>query len=263
MKPYIVLCGMPRSGTRQFADVLNQHPNICIQGESSRHSVPAIATFLGKLEKIYPSADRHQAEEQRYRALALAFAAAGKGRPRLAPKADIHGIKSPNHELVHCDLTRLIGAYASPVVYLYCIRNLRESYLSYLSMRFAKTVQMYIRTYLGSLAAAMAINEASEANPAKVRISVLHLDDFISTSDQGAWLSRRLFDPLGLKVTGPAATRLLAKTVNRNATAQAAGRVRLTQLPGFAASAIQTEQARLDAAIEDFNRMFGTSLALF
>jgi hypothetical protein len=33
LEAFTVLCGMPRCGTRQFADFLNAHPRLCLQGE--------------------------------------------------------------------------------------------------------------------------------------------------------------------------------------------------------------------------------------
>jgi len=261
MKPFVVVCGMPRSGTRQFTDILNQHPKICVQGETRRQALGPITACARQLCRIHRTAGADD-PARIYRSIALLFAAAGKGRPRLDARAEIHGFKTPNYELDHPKLTRFLSMAARPVVYLYCIRTFRETYLSYLSMGFPKTLDKFIRTYIESLRATKEIARQAARNPEEVRIGVLHLDDFLSTGNRGLWLSSRLFTPLGLTLSAKTAGAFLESTDNLNATARTGSRRRLTELPLAAERIINRQRRALQSAIGEFNSEFATRLTL-
>ncbi|MFD2780234.1 hypothetical protein ACFS32_02845 [Novosphingobium pokkalii] len=55
LQAFTVLCGMPRCGTRQFADFLNAHPRLCLQGEIRSGLVNTIRATLDAGDRAYAS----------------------------------------------------------------------------------------------------------------------------------------------------------------------------------------------------------------
>lgn len=216
-----IVGGFPRAGTRQFTDVLNEHPDIWIHGEIPRGTLRKVGELFAQAQQDHTG---HWSgrffEARRARAALTTIAAVGKGkRAKLDVKKAVVGFKTPWVELEYATLSSLFRGERS--TFFYCVRNLRDNYLSARAV-LKKSPENYLTRARQSLGTALEMMEDPDFD-----VHVLSLDDFLNGGDAGAWLANKLFR--GLPVEEPSirrAARYLANTTNRNASVRKLGKER-------------------------------------
>lgn len=261
---FVVLCGMPRCGTRQFADFLNRHPRLCLQGEIRASLLAPMRALLDAGEAAYPTGyAANFYRQKRARGVIDLFGLLSKGKRTTKPAADIHGFKCPLIERQQAQITALVAPSFRALVWLHCIRNPADCWLSLKAMPwFADSLGQFVERYCASLDAARALAARQERQGLAVVTHALDLDDFIASADKGEWLGRHLFAPLGLAPDAATLAHFAATTDNRNATSRATGSPRATGLDPDDLAGFSAHAPRLEAAIKAYNDSFGTALCL-
>lgn len=259
---FVVVCGMPRSGTRQFADFLNRHPAIAVQGEIRHSLIRSVRKLLSAADAAYPSGyAASYYHKKRARAVSDLFSGLSKGRRVSKPKATIFGFKTPLAEHYRTYVTEIVGDSFAHTNYFYCIRNVVDCYLSLIEMPwFLDGPNEYITSYINSLGDAVALHEQAAASGSRLSIGVLNLDDFIRSEAKPAWVEARLFAPLPITPDPAWIDEIVGSTSNRNATEKATGKRRKKELAGPAAEVFLHRRAEIEQAVAQFNAAFSENL---
>lgn len=262
-RPFLVLCGMPRCGTRQFADFLNRHHDVCIQGEIRHALLRPTRDLMVAGDEAYPQGyASNYFQRKRAQAVVEIFASFSKARRVVKPKATFHGFKTPQIESHHKRIGQIVGESFAGTAYLYCIRNVADCYLSLVQMPwFTDGPNAYIEKYIDSLDTAITLRHESLRTGARASIGVLNLDDFIACDDKAAWLAQRLFHPLTIAASDSWIGEIAATTDNRNATERATGTRRAKVLEGAAAEVFAMRLPEVERAVDRFNRTFSENLS--
>ncbi|PTR06000.1 hypothetical protein [Novosphingobium sp. GV061] len=264
LETFIVLCGMPRCGTRQFADFLNAHPRLCLQGEIRSGLIQTIRATLAAGDRAYATGyAANYYRQKRAQGVIDLFTLLSKARRISKPGADLHGFKCPQMERQSAAISAIVQPAFARLVWLHCIRNPADCWLSLKAMPwFSDDMDQFVERYCDSLDQARAIADAPAAEGLDTRISPLDLDAFIAAADKPGWLGCQLFAPLGLAPSPEELTRIATTTDNRNATARATGNARATVLGAADHDDMARHAGRLEEAIAAYNARFGTALAL-
>ena len=260
---YSIVCGMPRCGTRQFADFLNRDDRICIQGEIRSTLIPYISKLVLKADNEYKSGklQKYFSKKKRYDAAVELFSLFSKGRRYKKKTALIHGFKPPGAELQHKVLCSVILPSVNKLIFFYCIRNIKDCFLSLSAMPwFRRTAEQFISRYIKSLKTAITVEQKSNNENAKTRICILNLDDFIATEEKANWIKQKLFSPLGIELSFSEAQAYINTTENRNSTMRATGTKRETVLPEAVSEIFQCKIDEINKVVADFNNIFEASL---
>jgi len=262
---HVILCGMPRCGTRQFTDFLNQESSICLQGEIKQSLIDPIRQMVEAADRVYADgAYSGRYRKKRAQLLLQLFSHLSKSYPFHKPSATIHGFKTPGIEKAYQTLNSLFLPSTHRLVYFYCIRNISDCYLSLCSMPWFKaTPKQFVAKFLRSLTAARQIKASPEAEKGQVAIEILNLDAFIASTDRAQWLATRLFAPVDLQPKAAWLQSIASTTGNRNSTERATGKKRDTQLPADVRGIFLAEKESINAAIQEFNEVFNETLPLF
>lgn len=260
---FVVVCGMPRSGTRQFADFLNRHPAIAVQGEIRHSLIRSVRKLMVAGDEAYPSGYAGKFySKKRAKTVAELFAGLSKTRRVSKPKVKIHGFKTPQAENYGAHISDIVGESFVHTNYFYCIRNIVDCYLSLVEMPwFLDGPNQYITSYINSLGAAVALRHKAEESGAKFSIGVLNLDDFIRSEVKAEWIAGRLFGPLPIEIKSGWISEIVDSTSNRNATERATGKRRKKELEGPAAEVFLHRRQEIEAAVARFNATFSENLA--
>ena len=164
-------------------------------------------------------------EERRTTAAVATIALMGKGkRAKLRVKKAVVGFKTPWVEFEYATLSLLFGAERP--TFFYCVRNLRDNYLSARAV-LSKSPETYLERARQSLETALKMMDDPNFS-----VHVLCLDQFLEAEDKGAFLAQNLFVPLPVaRPSSEAATAYLGNTSNRNATVRKLGKERPKTLP--------------------------------
>lgn len=264
LESFVVLCGMPRCGTRQFADFLNAHPRLCLQGEIRSNLVGTIRATLAAGDRAYASGyAANYYRQKRAQGVIDLFALLSKARRISKPVADLHGFKCPQMERQSAAITAIVQPAFRRLNWLHCIRNPADCWLSLQAMPwFSDSLDAFVDRYCASLDQARTIADAAAPDGLDVSMTPLDLDAFIAAADKPAWLGKNLFASLGLALSGDELARIVATTDNRNATERATGSARAKVLSPQDHAAMAGHGARLDAAISAYNARFGAALQL-
>ncbi len=260
---FLVVCGMPRSGTRQFSDFLNRHPDIAIQGEILDALVPCIRDMMVAGDAAYGTGNSSKNYRiKRARIVIDNFSGFSKGKRVSKPKSEIVGFKTPRVERRYKDLILIAGDSFQTTEYFYCIRNIADCYLSLLAMPwFAASPYSYIKNYISSLSDAVKLGKISKKGGSRVALRVLNLDDFIRSDSKTDWLSDRMFSVLPITTEPAWLEEIAANTENRNATENAVGKKRAKTLPNEALEVFQRQHAKIERAVNRFNLTFNENLS--
>jgi len=214
----VVIGGFPRSGTRQFADIMNGHPECTIQGEIESDSLRTLSklvidadSYLGKgrTQKAY-IARRLRFVLETYRMVSKTSSEPlvwDFGKQNL-------GFKKPYAEYFHKELDALFSPSVDRLKLFICVRNIEKNFLS-LSGAFGYSIERFKKGIIDTNESLCAIskNNFFEVYP-------LHLDAFIEKSDdeKGNWLIQSVFSKLNLDIAPKNAAEIYLKTMNRNKT---------------------------------------------
>lgn len=257
--PFVVISGMPRSGTRQFADYLNATKEFAIQGEVHPSIYAGIKSILISSESVY---SRHQDVFASFRAkkkqtIFNLFSGFSKSEAVL-DVGGLVGFKCPNAELHHHDIKDIaLDSYGS-IHYFYCIRNARACLSSLRSAPwYGGSANYFLNTYSQSLEAAIKINEER-----RCRVSVLHLDDFIASDIKGEWIRKYLLSPASCSPNDEELTDIIS-VENRNSTKNRFGKVRKgNELTANDEDILFSRSSEINSIISKFNDVFGMRLEL-
>jgi hypothetical protein len=260
---YSVICGMPRCGTRQFADFLNKEDRACIQAEIKASLIPYIYDLLMKADSEYESGKQQKHFlKKRYEAIVELFSLFSKGARAVKPSASLHGFKTPNAEFYYEALCAMILPSFERLVFFYCIRNIKDCFLSLSAMPwFNRTPEQFISRYLKSLKTAIKIHKKTKKENSKTSIGILHLDDFIGAEDKASWLISKLYAPVEIDLPLARATTYIETTGNRNSTVRMIGTKRETELAADINNFFQTKMEEVNPIVAEFNKVFGAHLA--
>lgn len=262
---FVVLCGMPRCGTRQFTDFLNADERICIQGEIAHPILKKMADLIDTAEAIYATGNKERYfSRKKAAATAAMFAYFSKANPMFKRGATIQGFKTPNAEVFAPEIFQVLMNGAASVRFMYCIRNIEDCYLSLVAMPwFGQSEEQFIQRYLKSLRRALSLRSEVASSGAEGSLAVLNLDQFIRAKDQAKWIKEELFDAIGVPVTLERA-RILVDTVgNSNSTVNTTGVVRKKELSDQAYRVFERHRSEIEADVSEFNQRFDESLDTF
>jgi hypothetical protein len=262
---YVVVCGMPRCGTRQFTDFLNQSDKVCIQAEISRALLRPLHLFIKKADKVYKKPwQSSNYNRKRPDLLVDLIRNVSKGEVYLQSKATIHGFKTPRIEIGYKALNQLFIPSFSRINYFYCIRAVSDCFLSLHAMPWSRTSpKTFINQYIKSLNSAQQLKELPDTKQGKVAIHILNLDAFVASTTRAQWLAKHLFAPLNLHPEAEWIEGILSTTGNRNSTERATGKRRDTQLPANVREIFLGQKERINTAIHRFNEVFDEELRMF
>ncbi len=222
----VIVGGFPRAGTRQFTDIFNNHPEICIKGECWPKSFKMLANTFAQADIDHKGkrTENKYFGERIYSALnAYAFISKGTNKPFNFTNKKFLGFKKPRIEIHLNSIDKLFGNH-SKIIFFYCIRNLRDNFLSENSM-FNISAERFVERTQKSLDALNEIMRRPNYN-----FHIISLDEFIQSEDKGSWLSDNLFSKLPINnLNALNCQNYLVNTSNRNATI-AKGKHRKTTL---------------------------------
>lgn len=275
---FVIVGGMPRSGTRQFTDFLNRSSKFHLEGELF-DEVDAAASLVEKVFrrqlkylKSFPDfKDPHQQSiatntfERRRREMLVYLVNFLSKSTKAQSQADIiYGFKNPDIEVKFLKLNQLFGVGFCKIYYIYCIRNVADSYLSNFSRPwFKQRPEEFIEKYLDSLKNAVRMRKLSEqSTDPRFSIHVMNLDSFIESSDKAQWLSTRLFANLDVNLSRDETMEIVQSTPNNNATKNRSGTERSKILEDETAVVFKNSLPALEMAISDFNEVYSENLEL-
>jgi hypothetical protein len=262
---YVILCGMPRCGTRQFADLLDRDDRVCLQGEIKQSMILPIYELVKAADAAYVDGTQLK-YYQKKRALAVAemFSFFSKANRNVKLEPSIHGFKTPNIEFLHEMLSAIFLPSTDRLNYLYCIRNIKDCYLSLTSMVwFNKTQEQFIARYIRSLKTAVELSNISKMDGSKVAVGILNLNSYIEAQDKADWLISRIYRPLGIDIAKEQAIKIVSTTENRNATERATGKSRPKNVTDEVHAVFLKNKNAINSAVVEFNDAFGESLQLY
>lgn len=215
---FCLIGGFPRSGTRQFLDILNRHPEFRMRGEIHRELIVALDQLVQKAESCHAGKwTEGNFRESRRRLVLENIRLLGKGGssrqwPNQLERYRI-GFKMPYVEMVKPSLDHLLKPEFGGVDFFYCVRNLEQNFLSQKS-KLGIRRQRFMSNTIASIDALAEMKQDDF-----YRIQVLHLDDYLASDDRADWLKTKLFDFLNVEgVTDQDLKSFASNTPNRNKT---------------------------------------------
>jgi hypothetical protein len=205
----LVVCGMPRSGTRHFVNVLNAHPRIALTGEIPIPVMRQLFNLCDTVESQYRQNEKYSVNwnDKRYRFFLESIFSISKSARQIDPCSTDYryaGTKTPNHEFLFEEYERFSARLDAQPVYVFCARNPESCWASYRSMPWARqNLKEFIRRYVRSYQKLREIQ-----NAVGERCVVANLDSLVRSADDADHLKRTLFDPLGLEFLDEHARRI-------------------------------------------------------
>jgi len=179
----LIVVRRQRAGTRYLTEVLNSFDDVTIQGEIPNPVMRSLVKFIQESEKYYRGAAKwenprrvreYQAWTEKKRDLIYAMWANTTQSRRLNPSPDCryYGYKRPNNEFYFDFYEKHLADQKA--VYVYCVRNFVDNYLSISSRWPDRTIEMVADDYLKSVEHYRKIKQA-----APDRVLLFNLDDHI------------------------------------------------------------------------------------
>lgn len=223
----LILGGFPRAGTRQFADILNNHIDINIKGECFPLLFEKMAEFFEESDRLHNGRwSESQYLQWKIHSVLNAYAGISKGSntPYNFHEGKIYGFKCPRIEIKYDSIKKLFNGLSTNIIYIYCTRNIKQNYLSENSA-FNITIEKYINRTIQSLSSILSV-----VNDNQFDVEICSLDDFILSLDKGCWLNYNLFSKLPVdKIKDTTCYEFYLNTTNRNAT-EFSGKTRRKEL---------------------------------
>lgn len=234
----LIVCGMGRSGTRNTAAVLNQHPEIRIFGEISSKTFVHFFKMLSANDMLSEKKlASWRAKKLNYIFDSFFALSGGLIRRRVPREHIIVGFKSPRSEFFFAQFEKHFASCGVAPFYVYCVRNPLDCWASYRSMPWNNwNVDQFIGLYLKSLRRLAVMRRKAGS-----RVRVMHLDQFLARDDPVEFYAETLFTPLGLTMSDEL-RKALPGVKNSNSTIAATGAERLP-LPPEDADAIRDNTA--------------------
>ncbi|WP_339898722.1 hypothetical protein [uncultured Gilvimarinus sp.] len=220
--------GFPRSGTRQYADILNGHALMSVKGEC----FPRVVKLLSRV--FEEADDKHQKrwssqkyDEWRVKSALNAYAGLSKGSnaPYDFSGLKVCGFKSPRVESIYDDLGGLF--FKEKIKFFYCVRKVSENYLSECST-FGISVEDYVSSTVSSIKKFFEV-----VNDERFDCTVLSLDSFLASKNRANYIQDNIFSKFsGVSTSLGEVEELIERTRNINST-ESSGKVRRLDLQGY------------------------------
>lgn len=268
-----IIGGSPRSGTRNFADLANAHSEVRLFGEIGVHALASANDALAELQAYHKSEHARRAPKGRNtiqgfrdHEMALALLAMYAKSPA-APynpnsfSSGVVGFKCPQIERRWRVLVDMFRGFEKPKHFFFCMRNLDENYLSLHSRGWRSNLGDYFNRLKPALEALLEFREWSVLQDEEWKISVLHLNDYLSSTDRADWLGERLFGHIAPGTSNKRINKFVAATTNRNATLAVTGEDRRRFLT-------EAERKTLEAAedmrelLQKVNEIFDVNIGM-
>ncbi len=251
-----IIGGMPRSGTRQFADILNRLDYVTIKGEVYTNSFKSIPGFITSANNDHDGKWTEPSYlKNRLKTILNIIAGISKGSnaPFNFNNCDISGFKCPYIEIQKNTIDFLFKEEVDKVYFFYCSRNIKDNFLSYKS-NFGISVKNYVDKTIISIRSLLKMS-----NDTMYRVKILNLDDFIRTKNKGVFIKDNIFDFLEIEhVSEDECNLIYTDTTNRNAT-ESVGKARLTALTNFEDDYL-LHHIQLHETLDFFRNQYGISL---
>lgn len=198
----LIVCGRQRAGTRFVANLLNSFEAVTLQGEIPNPVMTAMERFLKEVDVYYEQrgeSGRRRFEKQNLTwlrkkgplVLSLWASVGQDSFVEPGPECRYFGYKRPNNEY-YFDFYETCFNKCRPV-YVYCIRNFVDNYLSIVSRWPDRSIDQVATEYLGSVRQYTRMKTA-----APDRVLLMNLDDHIRMGFD--YVERNVLTPLGLPV---------------------------------------------------------------
>lgn len=247
----LIVFGRQRAGTRFLVGALNKFPEICIQGELPNPVMQNVRQFVDATESWYSAnaakGDKHDRKKYQHwldkkeQLIFSLWATAGQSPMKKPHKhCRYFGYKRPNNEFYfsfyEAHLTK------RKPVYVYCIRNFVDNYLSIVSRWPDRSISQVARDYLGSIAQYRKIRDA-----AGDRLLTFVLDEY--KTKRVDYLKRNVIDRLDVDMR-PEILDVIASMAPKNTT-EGLGVPRRTAITRSEERYI-AKNPRLQSEFEDF-----------
>lgn len=200
-KPLIIV-GRQRAGTRYLTNLLNSFDAVTIQGEVPNPVMEKVVHFIRDIDSYYAAAADRSARHRRYYRIwrrkkeQLLFSiwefTSQPRSVRSSANTRYFGYKRPNNEM-YFDFYEEAFALRPPV-YVYCIRNFVDNFLSVVSRWPERTIEEIAGEYLDSVTQYQKMKEA-----APDRVLLFNLDNHVKIGIDH--VETNVIRPLGLKMT--------------------------------------------------------------
>lgn len=200
-KPLIVV-GRQRAGTRFLTNLLNSFDEVTIQGEVPPHVMEKVVQFIRDIDGYYVKAADRSARRSRYyetwrrkkEDLLFSIWEFTNQSPAVKSSANTRyfGYKRPNNEM-YFEFYEEAFAFRPPV-YVYCIRNFIDNFLSVVSRWPERQIEDVAGEYMDSVTQYHKMKEA-----ASDRVLLFNLDGHIQYGIDH--VETNVIRPLGLKLT--------------------------------------------------------------
>jgi hypothetical protein len=201
LKPLIIV-GRQRAGTRFLTNLLNSFDEVTVQGEVPTHVMEKVAQFIRDIDSYYAKAANRSARHRRSykmwrrKKAQLLFSIWENASQTRSVKSSattrFFGYKRPNHEM-YFDFYEDAFAFRPPI-YVYCIRNFVDNFLSVVSRWPERKIKDVAGEYLDSVT-----QYHKMKTTAPDRVLLFNLDNHITIGIDH--VESNIVRPLGLKLT--------------------------------------------------------------
>ena len=201
-KPLIIV-GRQRAGTRFITNLLNSFDEVTIQGEVPTHVMEKVVHFIQDIDSYYAKTADRSARRRRYcetwrrkkEDLLFSIWEFTSQSPvvKSSAKTRYFGYKRPNNEM-YFDFYEEAFAFRPPM-YVYCIRNFIDNFLSVVSRWPERRIEEVAGEYMESVAQYHRMKEV-----APDRVFLFNLDSHVQMGI--IHVEKNIICPLGLKLTG-------------------------------------------------------------
>ncbi|AZU04675.1 hypothetical protein X907_2154 [Glycocaulis alkaliphilus] len=269
-----IIGGSPRSGTRNFADLISAHPDTQLFGEVGHYALPKVKGALEEMAAYHAEETsrrtlRGRGRQKKFASHRVALTLTGMyaKSPQMPfnfnalTSRHVVGFKTPQIEKRWRLMNELYGEFENERHFFFCIRNLDQNFLSLHSRGWRKDVEEYVERLLPLLQSIVKFKAWNESKDGGWQIHLLHLNAFLDAASREDWLFDRVYRPLfGGDARQPAA-QALASTSNRNSTLNVTGKPARSELTDEEQNFL-TNSAELKEAVERFNAAFNTDLPI-
>ncbi len=263
-----IVGGYQRSGTRNFADLCNAHPEISLFGEVGLRAFPPIRKRLKELAAYHEATRQSGAVNfaKRKHLIALSLLAMHANKPRIGFseldfKKGLVGFKTPRIEWEWQQLSKMFDTLSEPKVFFYCCRTPEEVYLSTATLGWTKNVSGFARDLKLSLQKVLEFQAWSKKSSRQWLVRPLHLNAYIQSTDKARWLADNLFCYVAPETGLEEIAQFISETDNRNSTLRAIGQERRTTLTPEERAEFESDR-ELEELLDQLNSTFDLNVRL-
>lgn len=259
---FLVVCGMPRSGTRQFSDYLNSVSVCSIQGEINEKIIPHIYSVLKSADDAYMGSKHEGVWLEKRPGTVFSLFSDFQKLKKFPSKKDCQmvGFKTPGIEIRYNYIKKIVGESFSQTVWFYCIRDFIDCYLSLRSMPwFNRGASQFVDKYIRSLSAAVRILDEGVHNNASF-IYPLNLSDYVVSEDKVLWVKDNIYSKIDVDISYNDIEGIILKAVNRNSGENRFGVVEKPKMSNEDIQVFEKRKQEINDMVNIFNVKFGQTL---